>query len=102
MYTIPTYEVPVYCPECNTYGKLGHACRHCEKLLGVQITTTADSQDATVWIDPRSVPQLPTGWQCPQCRRIYSPFVCECACCNSASVSKLDYNHVESLTNGSS
>lgn len=58
----------------------------CQRCGGVLWGTTGLSsahpcvcQPATVWYSaPAPIPQ---GWQCPQCKRIYSPDVAECGHC---------------------
>ena len=51
---------------------LGH-CAYC----GEQLWTSRHDCDAFK-------PDTPQGWQCPQCKRIYSPAVRECATCAHA------------------
>ena len=33
--------------------------------------------------DFKLYPRAPQGWHCPQCERIYAPFISECHACNN-------------------
>ena len=57
------------CGGCVMRSPLGH-CAYC----GEQLWTSRHDCDAFK-------PDTPQGWQCPQCKRIYSPAVRECAAC---------------------
>lgn len=39
------------------------------------------------WPGPNTYQAIPSpGWQCPQCKRIYSPLTAECHACNNSAV----------------
>lgn len=90
----------VWCPTCNTAHPAGqhlymtgdYVCGNCGQThgLGIQCPLLAPQ------VDPRAVPISPLevqpatmpamGWQCPGCKRCYSPSWPQCSYCGPTTV----------------
>jgi len=72
-------EAARYCPECqrSTVGRCAqHAIGVTHLIVGQQIAQPVVTINPVV-----TAGLLPTGWQCPCCKRCYSPSTTECRHC---------------------
>lgn len=68
---------------------MNNHCNTCGKLINTQPNSGGTGYCNCLWNNriPVQLHSAPQGWQCPCCRKIYSPAMTECYGCNAGKIS---------------